>query len=163
MQFGESKLSRDAVRTIKRRIVKKESLRAIAEEHGVAYPVIYNIAIGRTWKNVRPRGRLIGERDYTSTRMLPLAKCEAIALLRIRKKVPVSKIARRLGVSPSTALRAGDYGYAALGIRLHQHTARGTIKEAQARLGLTDDDVEDLVRAARKAPEWVRKAIEGDD
>lgn len=163
MPVGEPKLSRDDVRRIKKRIVAKESLKAIATEHRVGYMAIYKIAIGATWKTVKPRGRLIGARDYSSVRALSLAKCEKIALVKIRKRLSNRKIALKLGVSESTIRRAIDHGQAVLGIRLHQHMVRGSLKAAQQHMELTDDEVEDLIRASKKSvPEWIRKEIEGD-
>ncbi len=164
MSVAEPKLSRKDVRTIKRRIVAKDPLKVIAADNHVGYMTIYKIATGATWKTVKPRGRLIGKRDYSSTRTLPAAKCEAIALLKIRKRLSNAKIAARLRVSESTVRRAVELGYAALGIRLHQHMVRGTLKIVQTRMELTDDEVEDLIRASKKrAPEWIRKAVENDD
>lgn len=164
MPVGDPKLSRKDVRKIKRRIVAKESLTQIAKDHGVGYMTIYKIATGATWKTVKPRGRLIGVRDYSTARSLSAAKCEAIALAKIRKRLSYRKIAVKLGVSEATARRAGSYGDVALGLRLHQHMVRGTLKEAQRRMELTDDEVEDLIRGSkRNVPDWVRKAVEGDD
>lgn len=161
---GDPKLSRNDVRSIKRRIVAKESLKAIADDHHVGYMTIYKIAIGATWKTVKPRGRLIGARDYSGTRTLPATKCEAVALVKIRKRLSNAKIAAKLRVSESTARRAIDHGNVALGLRLHQHLVRGTLKAAQARMELTDDEVEDLIRGSKKnVPDWIRKAVEGDD
>jgi DNA invertase Pin-like site-specific DNA recombinase len=160
---GDPKLSRKDVRSIKRRIVAGESLRKIAGEYHVGYMTIYKIATGATWKTVKPRGRLIGNRDYSSTRTLPVAKCEAIALLKIRKRLSNSKIAAKLRVSESTVRRADAFGHAALGLRLHQHMVRGTLKAAQLRMELTDDEVEDLIRLSKKnVPDWIRKAVEDD-
>jgi DNA-binding CsgD family transcriptional regulator len=155
-------LSRKDVRSIKRRILAKESLHAIAADHKVGYMTIYKIATGATWKTVKPRGRLIGTRDYSATRTLPLPKCEAIALIKIRKRLSNLKIAKRLNVSESTVRRAVELGQAALGIRLHQHMVRGTLKAAQVRMELTDDEVEDLIRGSKRrgVPEWLRKAVE---
>lgn len=152
------------MRAIKRRILAKESLNVIAAEHDVGYMTIYKIATGATWKTVKPRGRLIGNRDYSSTRTLPLAKCEAIALIKIRKRLSNLKMAKRLKVSESTIRRAVEVGQAGLGIRLHQHMVRGTLKAAQLRMELTDDEVEDLIRGSKRRglPEWIRKAIEGE-
>jgi DNA-binding CsgD family transcriptional regulator len=161
---GEPKLSRDDVRAIKRRIVAKEPLKAIAKEHRVGYMTIYKIATGVTWKTIKPRGRLIGTRDYSSVRSLPLAKCQAIALVKIRKRLSNRRIGLKLGVSESTVRRAIDHGRAILGIRLHQHMVRGTLKSAQHRMELTDDEVEDLIRASKKnVPEWIRTEVEGND
>lgn len=151
------------MRKIKKRIIAKESLKAIAAEYRVGYMTIYKIATGATWKTVKPRGRLIGTRDYSATRALPLAKCEAIALVKIRKRLSNRKIALKLGVSESTVKRAVDHGQAVLGLRLHQHMVRGTLKAAQLRMELTDDEVEDLIRASKKnVPEWIRKEVEDD-
>lgn len=162
---GDPKLSRSDVRAIKRRIVSKESLHALAAEYGVGYMAIYKIAIGATWKTVKPRGRLIGNRDYSASRSLPLPKCEAIALIKIRKRLANLKIAKRLGVSESTVRRAVEYGEAALGIRLHQHMVRGTLKAAQQHMQLTDDEVEDLIRRSKRrdVPGWLRKAVDGGE
>lgn len=160
---GEPKLSRDDVRSIKKRIVKKEPLKPIAKEYRVGYMTIYKIATGATWKTVKPRGRLIGTRDYSSTRALPLAKCQAIALVKIRKRLSNRRIALKLGVSESTVRRAIEQGQAVLGLRLHGHMVRGTLKAAQLRMELTDDEVEDLIRGAKKnVPEWIRKEVDGD-
>ena len=163
MPVGDPKLSRDDVRSIKRRIVAKEPLTKIAADHGVGYMAIYKIATGATWKTVKPRGRLIGTRDYTLTRALPMAKCEAVALAKIRKRLSNAKLAAKLHVSEATVRRAAEYGNAALGLRLHQHMVRGTLKAAQMRMELTDDEVEDLIRASKKnVPDWIRKAVEGE-
>lgn len=152
------------MRKIKKRIVAKESLKSLADEHGVGYMTIYKIATGATWKTIKPRGRLIGERDYLATRALPPAKCEAIALVKLRKRLSNAKIGRKLRVSESTIRRAAEAGYAMLGLRLHKHMVQGTLKAAQLRMELTDDEVEDLIRASKKnVPEWVRKEVEGDD
>lgn len=163
--FAESKLTSSRVKVIKKRIIAKESLRKLAEEYGVGYMTIYKIAIGQIWKTVEPRGRLIGTRDYTSTRTIDPIRCQKIALVKIRKRISFAKIGRRIGVSEATARRAADYGYAILGKRLQQHTVRGTLKQAQAKLQLTDEEVEDLIRAGAKKglPDWIRKAVEGDD
>lgn len=163
MPVGDPKLSRKDVRAIKRRIVAKEPLRKIADEHHVGYMTIYKIATGATWKTVKPRGRLIGTRDYSSTRTLPVAKCEAVALLKLRKRLSNAKIAAKLRVSESTVRRADVFGNVALGLRLHQHMVRGTLKAAQMRMELTDDEVEDLIRLSKKnVPDWIRKAVDDD-
>lgn len=163
MLVGDPKLSRKDVRSIKRRIVAKEPLRKIADDHHVGYMTIYKIAIGATWKTVKPRGRLIGNRDYSAKRTLTAAKCEAVALVKIRKRLSNAKIAAKLHVSEATARRAADNGNLALGLRLHQHLVRGTLKDAQRRMELTNDEVEDLIRLSKKnVPDWIRKAVEGD-
>lgn len=164
MPVGDPKLSREDVRAIKRRIVAKEPLPKIAADYDVGYMTIYKIATGVTWKTVKPRGRLIGTRDYSATRSLSAAKCEAIALAKIRKRLSYAKLALKLQVSEATARRAGQYGDVALGLRLHQHMVRGTLKAAQKRMELTDDEVEDLIRGAkRNVPDWIRKAVEGEE
>ena len=165
MPVGDPKLSRQDVRAIKRRIVAKESLKQIAADHDVGYMTIYKIATGVTWKTVKPRGRLIGSRDYASTRALSAAQCEKVALAKIRKRLSCAKIAAKLRVSDSTVRRAVEYGCAILGLRLHTHVVRGSLKEEQRRLELTDDEVEDLIRTSkRKVPAWIREAVEnGDD
>lgn len=152
------------MRAIKRRIVAKESLKQIAADHDVGYMTIYKIAIGATWKTVKPRGRLIGKRDYAALRTLSATQCEAVALAKIRKRLSNAKIGAKLRVSESTIRRAAEYGNAVLGLRLHAHMVRGTLKEAQTRLELTDDEVEDLIRASKKnVPDWIRKAVENED
>lgn len=163
MPVAEPKLSKDDVRSIKKRIVKKEPLKLIAKEYRVGYMTIYKIATGVTWKTVKPRGRLIGTRDYASTRALPLAKCEAIALVKIRKRLSNRRMSMKLGVSESTVKRAVDHGRAVLGLRLQQHMVRGTLKSATLRMQLTEDEVDDLIRGAKKnVPEWIRKEVEDD-
>lgn len=161
----QPKLQKADVRRIKKRIVAGESLNDIAEDFGVAYMVIYKIATGVTWKSVKPRGRLIGERDYTSKRVFPLAKCQAIALLKIQKRLSNARIAKRLGKAESTVRRAVDDGRAALGLRLHRLTIQGNVKRAQRKFGLTEDEVDELVAISMKGrvPAWIRKEIEGDD
>lgn len=163
MPVGDPKLSRRDVRAIKRRILAKEPLKKIAADHHVGYMTIYKIAIGATWKTVKPRGRLIGARDYAATRTLSAAQCEAVSLAKIRKRLSNAKIAAKLRISESTVRRAADYGNVVLGLRLHAHMVRGTLKEAQTRLELTDDEVEDLIRGSKKnVPDWIRKAVDGD-
>lgn len=163
MTVGEAKLTKKLVRRIKLRIVAGESLSALAAEHGVGYMAMYKIAIGENWKQVKPRGRLIGKRDYQRTRRLPLAKCEAIALVKIRRKLSNAKIASHLKMSESTVRRAIEYGNAALGLRLHQYKVRGTLKRELRKMRILDKDVEDLILASKSAPEWVRRAVEGSD
>lgn len=164
MPVGEPKLSRDDVRSIKKRIVNKEPLKAIAHEYRLGYMAIYKIATGVTWKTVKPRGRLIGARDYSATRALPLKKCAAIALVKIRKRLSHRKISAKLGVSESTVRRADTHGRAVLGLRLHKHMVRGTVKQAQQHMQLTDDEVDDLIRGVKKnVPEWIRREVDGDD
>lgn len=158
---GEAKLTKKKVRRIKLRIVAGESLKALAEEHGTGYMAIYKIAIGENWKRVKPRGRLIGKRDYQRARRLPLPKCEAIALVKIRRGLTNAKIAQRLGTSESTVRRAVEYGNAALGVRLQRHMERGTLKRVQRKMQILDDVVESLILASKRAPEWVRRAAEG--
>lgn len=127
--------------------------------------VIYKIATGITWKSVKPRGRLIGERDYASKRVFPLSKCQAIALMKIRKRFSNARIARKLDSAESTIRRAIEDGRAALGLRLHHLTIQGGVKQAQRKFGLTDDEVDELVSISVKGrvPTWIRKEIAGDD
>lgn len=165
MSVIQPRLTKAQVRRIKKRIVAGESLTDIADDHGVAYMVIYKIATGVTWKAVKPRGRLIGERDYASKRVFPLAKCQAIALLKIRKRLSNARMATKLGAAESTVRRAVDDGRAALGLRLHRLTIQGNVKRAQRKFGLTEDEVDELVSISMKGrvPQWIQKEIEGDD
>lgn len=165
MSAIQPKLRKSDVRRIKKRIVAGESLRVIADDFGVAYMVIYKIAVGTTWKKVKPRGRLIGDRDYTAKRVFPLAKCQAIALLKITKRLSNANIAGKLNGSESTIRRAVDDGRAALGLRLHRFTIQGNVKRAQRKFGLTDEEVDELVSISMKGrvPAWIQKEIEGDD
>lgn len=161
----QPRLQKADVRRIKKRIVAGESLSEIAEDHAVDYMVIYKIATGVTWKSVKPRGRLIGSRDYSAKRVFDLSKCQAIALLKIRKRLSNARIAKKLGAAESTVRRAVDDGRAALGLRLHRLTIQGNVKRAQRKFGLTDDEVDDLITISTKGkvPAWIRREIEGDD
>jgi len=161
----QPRLTKSDVRRIKKRIVGGESLTAIAEYFGVAYMVIYKIATGATWKNVKPRGRLIPERDYSAKRVFSLAKCQAFALLKIRKRLSNARIAKKVGAAESTVRRAVDDGRAALGLRLHRLTIQGNLKRAQRKFGLTEDETDELIGISMKGrvPAWIRKEIEGDD
>lgn len=163
MSAIQPKLQKADVRKIKKRIVGCESLSEIATDYGVDYMVIYKIATGVTWKKVKPRGRLIGSRDYSAKRVFPLSKCQAIALLKIQKRLSNARIAKKLGASESTVRRAAEDGRAALGLRLHRLTIQGNVKRAQRKYKLTDDEVDDLISESNRVPAWIRKEIEGDD
>jgi len=161
----QPRLQKAGVRRIKKRIVAGESLTGIAEDYGVDYMVIYKIATGVTWKKVKPRGRLIGTRDYTAKRVFALPKCQAMALLKMQKRLSNARIAAKVGKPESTVRRAIDDGRAALGLRLHRLTIQGNVKRAQRKFDLTEDEVDELVSIGMKGrvPEWIRKEIEGDD
>lgn len=164
MSVIQPKLRKADVRRIKKRIVAGDSLTDIAGHFGVAYMVIYKIAVGTTWKAVKPRGRLIGERDYTAKRVFPLAKCQAMALLKMTKRLSNARIATKIGSAESTVRRAIEDGRAALGLRLHRLTIQGNVKRAQRKFSLTDDEVDELVAISMRGrvPSWIQKEIEGD-
>ena len=158
MSVAQPRLDKKQVKAIKKAIVRGESLSDLAEEYGVAYMVIYKIAAGLTWKKVKPRGRLIGVRDYRDRRTMSLPKCERIALTKIRKRVSNQRIAEAIDVSESTVRRAVMNGRAALAIRLERATLNGTAKVERKRLGLTKEQASTL--SSEGAPEWIRREIE---
>lgn len=160
MEVAVSRLDKRRVKSIKKAIVRGEALVDLAEEHDVGYMTIYKIATGVTWKKVKPRGRLIGNRDYSDRREVPLKRCEKIATIKIRKKVPNTKIAEKIGVSESTVQRAVAIGRAALAVRLEAAILDGTIRKFKKRTGISDDEAKRLGKVS--IPEWVRREIEDD-
>ena len=160
MEVAVPRLDKRRVKSIKKAIVRGEALVDLAEEDDVGYMTIYKIATGVTWKKVKPRGRLIGNRDYSERREVPLKRCEKIALIKIRKKVPNTKIAAKIDVSESTIQRAVITGRAALAVRLEAAILDGTIRKYKKRMGISNDEAKRLGKVS--VPEWVRREIEGN-
>lgn len=160
MSVAIPRLAKKQVRAIKKAIVRGAPITELAEEHDVVYMTIYKIAAGLTWKKVKPRGRLIGNRDYSDRRAMSLAKSEVIALKKIQKKLSNLRIAKKLGVSESTVRRADINGRAAIAVRLDKASMNGSFRKLKKRLGLTDEQAERVSKAT--IPDWVRKEIEGD-
>lgn len=170
MAVGTPTLKKKQVKKIKKAIVAGESLTDLAEKYGIGYMAIYKIAIGKTWRSVEPRGRLIGKRDYSARRVMTLNLCQLIALLKIKKGASNKKLTRWLKVkkdveaSESTITRAIRDGKAVLAVRVHRMTlTSGSTRSAKKKFGITEEDVEALVALATsdRIPDQVRKEIEG--
>lgn len=155
-------LKKKQVKKIKRSIREGVALIDLANEYEVTYITIYKIAAGITWKKVKPRGRLIGFRDYDSRRVFTLARCEALALIKIRKKLSNATMAKKIHSSESTVRRAIDDGKLSLGLKFNKLLMNGNAKAVMKRLELSKGDVENLIALSSKKdiPEWIRREVE---
>ncbi len=161
MSGDNARLDKGQVKAIKKAIVRAVALTELAEEYGVGYMTIYKIAVGTTWRKIKPHGRLIGTRDYRDRRAMSLAKCELIALTKIRKRVSNAAIAEKIGVSESTVRRADINGRAALAVRLDRAMMNGNVDATRREMRIRKTDARRL--KTKKVPEWIRREIERND
>lgn len=152
------KLRKKQVKKIKKLILVGKNLTELAGLYDVSYITIYKIAAGITWKNVKPRGKLIGKRDYISKRVFSLESCQIIALKKMRKRLSNSVLSKEYETSESTIQRAVENGRAALGLRFHKMTLNGGVSKAQKKLNLNDEEIQSLVNisVSGDVPEWIR-------
>lgn len=153
------KLRKKQVKEIKKLILVGKSLNEVADLYEVSYMTIYKIAAGITWKQVKPRGKLIGKRDYVSKRIFSLKNCQLIALKKMRKRLSNDALSKEYDTSESTIQRAVDDGKAALGLRFHKMTLNGGVSKAQSKLNLSDEEIQSLVSisVSGDVPDWIRR------
>lgn len=164
MSIISKNLRKKQVKEIKRLIVSGKSLNEVADLFNVSYMTIYKIAAGLTWNNVKPTGKLIGDRDYKSKRVFSLAQCERIALKKIKKRFSNNRIAIRLETSESTVQRAVENGMASLGMKLHKASLNGGFSKEQKRYDISDEVIQSLIEisVSGKVPKWIRRENESE-
>lgn len=164
MSIISKNLRKKQVKKIKRLIVSGKGLSEVAGLYNVSYMTIYKIAAGLTWNNVKPTGKLIGDRDYKSKRVFSLAQCERIALKKMKKRFSNNRIATKLETSESTIQRAVENGMASLGMKLHKSSLNGGFTKEQKGYQLTDEEIQYLIdiSVSGDVPKWIRKENESE-
>lgn len=141
-------INKNDVKKIKQSIVSGKDITELSNKYSVSYMTIYKIATGKTWKQINPKGRLIGDRDYNKKRIFSDKKCEILVLKKLKGKLTNKQISDKLNVTESTVRRAIQKGREILIIRFQKLNMNGKRNKIKRKFGLSDEDIDNIIKSS---------------